>query len=71
MSKLSVDQAIEEAAESLPEGYVIEVNVESGAAWVNTYGPDGSDIELPECVDGTLAEQIQSAIEHAVWLDSE
>lgn len=71
MSKLSVDQAIEEAAERLPEGYVIEVNIESGAAWLNMYGPNGSDIELPGCVDSTLAEKIQSAIEHSLWLDSE
>tara|TARA_R100001530_G_scaffold129622_1_gene100055 strand:+ start:94 stop:309 length:216 start_codon:yes stop_codon:yes gene_type:complete len=71
MSKLSVDKAIEEAAELLPEGYVIELNVENGAGWLNMYGPDGSDVELPECVDSTLAEQIQDAMHHAQWLASE
>jgi len=71
MSDLTIDRVMEDAARELPEGYVIEVNVESGAAWINMYGPDGSDIELPECVDSTLAEQIDSAIEHAVGLDSE
>ena len=71
MSELTVDQAIEDAAEEMPEGYVIEVNVESGSAWLNMYGPNGSDIELPECVDSALAEQIQDAMHHAVWLDSE
>jgi len=71
MSKLSVDQAIEEAAERLPGWYVIEVNVECGAASLNMYGPDGSDIELPECVDSTLAEQIQDAMHYAQRLPSE
>nr|WP_289108733.1 hypothetical protein [uncultured Halomonas sp.] len=71
MNELTVDQAIENAARELPEGYVIEVNVESGSSWINMYGPNGSDVKLPECVDSTLAEQIDGAIEHAVWLDSE
>ena len=71
MSKLTVDQAIEESAGALPDGYVIEVNVENGSAWVNMYGPNGSDIELPECVDCTLAEQVQEAMYHAIRHASE
>lgn len=71
MSKLTIDQAIEEAAESLPDGCVIEINVENGAAWLNMYGPNGSDIDLPECVDSTLAEQVQEAMHYAQRLASE
>lgn len=71
MSDLTIDRVMEDAAGELPEGYVIELNVENGAAWINMYGPNGSDVKLPECVDSTLAEQVRNAIDHAVWLDSD
>ena len=71
MIELTVDQAIENAARELPEGYVIELNVENGSAWLNMYGPNGSDVKLPECVDSTLAERVRNAIDHALWLGSD
>tara|TARA_Y100000401_G_scaffold100352_1_gene89170 strand:- start:283 stop:498 length:216 start_codon:yes stop_codon:yes gene_type:complete len=71
MIELTVDQAIEDAASDLPEGYVIELNIENGSAWINMYGPNGSDVEFPECVDSTLAEQIQDAMHSAQRLASE
>lgn len=67
MSNLTTDQAIEDAARDLPDGYVIEINVENGAAGVEMYDPRGNDIALLDQADLTIAEQIVDAVENAIF----
>lgn len=65
-----LDRAIEEAARDLPDGYVLHLSVERGAAWVDfesrTYfcQIDGADRSLPEQV----ALAVRLAVENCAGL---
>ncbi len=50
---------------SLPEGYMLNLCHEHGAAWVSLY-KGGDPIDLPDRADKTLLEQIADAIGAAV-----
>lgn len=59
---MKVDGWIERAARDLPQGWIIQVSVERGSAWVSLYGPDGISRPLPDSADKTLAEQVRDAV---------
>jgi hypothetical protein len=46
MEILTLEQAIERAAEVLPEGWSVAVHVENGSAWVEAERPDGEAVHI-------------------------
>lgn len=56
--------AVEYAAATLPEGYIIVVQVEKGAAWVELQDPDGSVLEFPGH-DEFMSEDVKDAADYA------
>lgn len=46
---------------ALPEGWVINLCMENGSAWVECFNPDGSIQQLPETDQG-LEEQLNDAL---------
>lgn len=58
------ERQIQRAAQHLPEGWRITVEVEKDAGWVDAFNPDGSRIEIDWT--GSLAEQIEQAIDAAM-----
>src|SRR5690606_25429804 len=58
------ERQIQRAAQHLPEGWRITVEVEKDAGWVDAFNPDGSRIEIDWI--GSLAEQIEHAIDTAM-----
>lgn len=59
---MTLEESINEAAKELPEGWIIEINVENGSAWVNLYDGCGNSA----AVSGeTLSQQVSAAISHA------
>lgn len=59
----SLEENINRAAAELPEGWIIEINVERGAGWVSLYDNEGMSVVI--CEDGTLSEQVSDAIDYA------
>ena len=60
-------QAMERAAEKLPHGYVVSINVEKDAAWVSVRDPGGDDVPLHEGDgDETYAEKIDRGLACAI-----
>lgn len=58
---VNLDQALEHAAEHLPQGWTIHVSVENGAGWVRAERPDGTMVEMHE--DETdFVEQVSNAV---------
>ena len=60
---MTLEESINHAAEELPEGWIIEINVENGSAWVDLY--DGSGNHSHFHAVGTISEQVSEAISHA------
>ena len=58
---MSLEKAIEHAAEHLPEGWVIYVSVENGSGWVTAERPDGSEVDMHED-EADLEEQVRNAV---------
>lgn len=58
---MSLEKAIEHAAEHLPEGWTIHIAVERGAGWVNAERPDGSMVDMRED-DTDFAEQVNAVV---------
>lgn len=54
--------AINCACRDLPDGYIIAIKVENGAAWVEMDCPDGSILDIEE--DGYLLNELNAAV---VW----
>ena len=55
----------------LPEGYVANLGMEKGAAWVELLDvPDHVSIPLPDSTDKTLEEQLKDAVAVAVGLEA-
>lgn len=46
----------------VPEGWVIDLAMENGAAWVEAFDPDGHLVELPDSADKSLIEQLNEAL---------
>lgn len=60
------NELIDSAAENLPEGWSIAVNIESGYGGVTLFDPSGSDAELSlEGNDFCLDRQLQICIDFA------
>ena len=59
-----LERALQQAAKDLPPHFVISVNVERDAGWVQLYGSDGDIMEFA-LEDLTLAEQVRAAIDAA------
>ena len=59
-----LERALQQAAKDLPAHFVICVNVERDAGWVQLYGSDGDIMEFA-LEDLTLAEQVRAAIDAA------
>ena len=57
--------AIEVAARDLPDGFVLRICVEKGAAWVDLEYPGCPFHYSPDGADATLAEQVLDAVEKA------
>ena len=55
------ERQIQRAAQHLPEGWRIIVEVERDAGWIDAFNPDGRRIEIDWV--GSLAEQIEQAID--------
>lgn len=46
----------------LPEGYVLNLAMENGAAWVELIDADGNYVTLPDAGDRSIDEQINDAL---------
>lgn len=57
-------QAIEKAAECLPDGYEIHIRVETGAAWVVLTVPSGHDVDFH--FEDTISDAITEATAYAI-----
>lgn len=57
--------AIERAAESLPDGWQLVIDVERGAGSVSLLGPDGYT-DLDDFAGDDLADSIENAVAHAI-----
>jgi len=60
---LAIGRAIERAAETLPEGWEVFVNIERDAGWVVLCDPDGNVFSVDS--GGHFSEQINSAVDAA------
>ena len=58
---MSLENLINDAAEVLPEGWIVRIEVEKGAGWVKVIRPDGTEVEIEddEC---DMAEMFQDAV---------
>lgn len=58
---MTLEKALEHAAEHLPEGWTVHVSVEKGSGWVNAERPDGTMVDMHD--DETdLEEQVRNAV---------
>jgi hypothetical protein len=62
---MTLDEALQRAARDLPDGWLIQVGVERGAAWIELHNPDGDGVNFDSSPDKTLAEQLDDAIVEA------
>lgn len=58
---MNLEQAVEYAAEKLPDGWSIRIEVENGASWVEANRPDGRTIQI-DVGDSDLVEQVIAAV---------
>lgn len=63
MMETNLEENINRAAKELPEDWIIEINVERGAGWVNLYDFQGNNTIW---ADGTLSDQVSDAIDYAL-----
>lgn len=62
----SLEAAVNDAARDLPEQWILQLNVERGAAWIELRTPSCNvfgNIDMP---DATLAEMIKEAVALAI-----
>jgi hypothetical protein len=57
----NLEEAINEAARDLPEGWTIGLMVENGAAWIELYDPDDCGIDV-DTADLSLSEMVKKAL---------
>ena len=65
----SIENAIENACEKLPNQFWIDVSIERNAGTVELYDGDGDGVDFPsnrEC----MADEINDAVEHAIELQA-
>jgi len=61
---MRIRDEIERAAKELPDGYVLSLNVEQGAAWISL-AKNGAEINVND-VEGSLAGQIHGVVTTAI-----
>ncbi|HEX7907313.1 MAG TPA: hypothetical protein VF534_04375 [Paraburkholderia sp.] len=64
------EQSMQDACATLPEGYLIEVNLENGAGWVELYR-DGEKVEFDEDTDDGMTGRIRAATDAAIAASAE
>lgn len=62
MADVTLDEILEHAAEHLPEGAVISIHVERGAAWVETTNAKGESRSGFETADMSIVEQVADCV---------
>ena len=67
-STMSLLNTIDMACGKLPEGWVVRLCMENGAAWVSCTDSHGWDMKL-DPTDKTLQEQITEAVKAAIAYD--
>ena len=70
---MDLDEGVELAAEDLPDGYIINLGMENGAAWVELIRPDSKEFGFADDIDGadrTLADQIKCAVDIAIEMET-
>jgi len=65
---LDIGRAIYRAAKSLPEGWMLHIEIEKDSGSVRVFNPDGNEI-LIDC-GGLFSEQINAGIDFAVGAES-
>jgi predicted SpoU family rRNA methylase len=63
----TLEQTIDRAAETLPDDWIVEINIEAGSGTVNLYDKDGCLCHLSGY--GTINEQVLEAIDYAMEHD--
>jgi deoxyxylulose-5-phosphate synthase len=58
---MSLEKAIDHAAEHLPEGWTVHVSVEKGAGWVTAERPDETLVHMHED-QADLEEMVRAAV---------
>jgi hypothetical protein len=67
-------EAIERAAEQLPEGYTIDISIEKNGGGVELYDDEGDEIGFPsnyESLAATITDAIEFAIENVEAVEKE
>ena len=62
-SKCTLEENINRAGAELPDGWIIEINVEAGAGWVTLYDGCGNSVDVSGA--GSINEQVSEAISYA------
>ena len=58
--------SINQAAEQLPQGFIIQLCIEKDSAWVELIDQDGERYDY-DAADKTLSEQLQFCLDRAKW----
>jgi hypothetical protein len=64
-------ETIEKICSHMPPGYILNICIEDGAAWVDLYSPDGRKERLPDAADKNMVEQVNDALCKANYFDPE
>lgn len=67
---LALGRALEHAAEALPEGWTITVEVERGSGSVLLYNPQGDEVDEGFGGGDHFYEEIEEAVAYACALDT-
>ncbi len=62
---MEVQDLLNSASRDLPQGWLIQISIEKGAAWVELQDPEGEIIPIYED-DTPIEEQVKIAIEKAL-----
>jgi hypothetical protein len=65
------EAAMQRACAALPDGFQIRACIESGAGWVELYGPDDGLIEYGDDTCGGMTARINTATDLAIKADAE
>ena len=58
----SIEDVINKVCGHLPGGYEMQLNMESGSAWVSLVDGAGLYLKLPDQADMTIMEQLNDAL---------
>ncbi len=60
---MSLRDVANKVSKDIPEGWIISLQIEKGAAWVECCDPDGRRVPLPDSTDKSLREQLYDALD--------